>query len=149
MRIEFFGDEIDRITRFDPRPDTPSISSTTFSLPPSGETPVTPLDRCKRFENDPEELTRALVNSVAQPAARGATAQRYGMDLEMVQEMGFCNGRQNFRATGVPGQTLCFFDFSRDFLLIVDESHVHSANRRGIEGSPAKSVLVGLDCRPC
>jgi excinuclease ABC subunit B len=131
LRVEFFGDEIETLTEFEPL---------------TGET-RRPLDRFDLYPANQYVTTRGRLDSAihgikAELEERVAhfernqkylEAQRIRMrtnyDLEMLQEMGFCNGIENYslHLTGrKPGdRPFCLLDFfPRDFLLFIDESHV-------------------------
>ena len=131
VRIEMFGDTIDRITMIDP------LTGETLSEP--SEIIVFPAthyvagdDRLRRaIRGIEDELQQQL--ALFESQGKLLEAQRLRMrtqyDLEMIQEMGYCNGIENYsmhidgRQPGEPPFTLLDY-FPRDFLLIVDESHV-------------------------
>jgi excinuclease ABC subunit B len=130
-RIDFFGDDIDHITRVN--------QVTGEILDDLDEITIFPA---KHFITPEEKLRRALVSIEAELEERLAflkrenklvEAQRLEMrtrnDLEMLRELGYCNGIENYsrHLTGrAPGQTpFCLLDFfPEDWLLVVDESHV-------------------------
>ena len=131
VRIEMFGDTIDRITMIDP------LTGETLSEP--SEIIVFPAthyvagdDRLRRaILGIEEELQQQL--ALFESQGKLLEAQRLRMrtqyDLEMIQEMGYCNGIENYsmhidgRKPGEPPFTLLDY-FPKDFLLIIDESHV-------------------------
>ena len=130
LRIEFFGDEIDRITRFDPLTGHVNDSVTMATLYPAKQF-VTPADKMRRaMVTIREELDARIIEF--EKRGQLLEAQRLKMrteyDLEMMQEMGFCSGIENYsrhlsgRPPGSQPYTLLDF-FPRDFLLVVDESH--------------------------
>ncbi|MBW3601520.1 MAG: excinuclease ABC subunit UvrB, partial [Actinobacteria bacterium] len=151
FRIEFFGDTVDRVTRLDPL---------------TGELVAT-IDEAWIFPNShyvasPERMERAVATIEAELAERLAQlesrqrlleAQRLRMrtayDLEMMREIGFCSGIENYsrhidgREAGEAPHTLLDY-FPGDFLLIVDESHVTVPQIGGMyEGDMSrKRVLV-------
>jgi len=165
VRIEYFGDEIEKISRTDPlrgtalrRVDRLAIYPRTFYA-----TPRETLDRAVdtiRVELDQRlaELTEAGRLLEAQ-----RLHQRTMFDLEMIKELGYCNGIENYsrhlsgRRAGEPPPTLIDY-FPSDFLLVVDESHVTLPQVRGMfHGDRSrKEVLVeygfrlpsALDNRP-
>jgi excinuclease ABC subunit B len=130
LRIEFFGDQIERLTKFDPLTGHKIADLQTTALYPSKQF-VTPKDKMKRAV---EAIRAELKERIAQFESQGKLleAQRIKMrteyDLEMMQEMGFCSGIENYsrhianRPPGSRPSTLIDF-FPDDFLLIVDESH--------------------------
>ena len=151
IRIEFFGDDVDRITRFDPFTGHIIDSLTMFTLYPAKQF-VTPLDKMRRAQ---ATIRTELDARIVEFESRGQLleAQRIKMrteyDLEMMQEMGFCSGIENYsrhlsgRPAGSRPFTLLDF-FPRDFLVIVDESHATIPQVGGMyEGDRSrKNVLV-------
>jgi len=156
IRIEFFGDEIDRITRFDPLTGHAADQLTMFTLYPAKQF-VTPADKMRRaMVTIRTELDARIVEFEKQ--GKLLEAQRLKMrteyDLEMMQEMGFCNGIENYsrHLSGRPPNsrpfTLLDF-FPREFLLIVDESHASIPQIGGMyEGDRSrKTTLVDYGFR--
>ena len=130
LRIEFFGDEIDRISRFDPLTGHTHEQLTHLTLFPAKQF-VTPHDRLRVAMNTiREEMQERVVwfekNNKLLEAQRIKMRTEY--DLEMMQEMGFCSGIENYsrhlsgREPGSRPYTLMDF-FPKDYLLIIDESH--------------------------
>src|SRR5256714_8190619 len=156
VRLEFFGDEIDAITRFDPLTGhaTESLSVITFYPAKQFVTPADKLNRALRSIR--EELEARIVDLEAQ--GKLLEAQRLKMrteyDLEMLQEMGFCNGIENYsrhlsgRPAGSKPYTIIDF-FPKDFLVVVDESHATIPQIGGMyEGDRSrKTVLVNYGFR--
>ncbi|MBV8328926.1 MAG: excinuclease ABC subunit UvrB [Verrucomicrobia bacterium] len=165
IRIEFFGDEIDLITQFDPLTGHPVEKLERFTFYPAKQF-VTPYDKMQKAL---KAIREELDERIKWFEARGQLleAQRIKMrtefDLEMMQEMGFCSGIENYsrhlsgRPAGSRPYTLLDF-FPKDFLLIVDESHATIPQIGGMyEGDYSrKRVLVeygfrlpsALDNRP-
>ena len=165
VRVEYFGDEIEKITRTDPlrgtaleRLDRVALYPRTFYA-----TPRETLDRAAgtiRLELD-ERLAELTAAGRLLEAQR--LHQRTMFDLEMIKELGYCNGIENYsrhlsgRRRGEPPPTLIDY-FPRDFLLVVDESHVTLPQVRGMyHGDRSrKEILVeygfrlpsALDNRP-
>ena len=165
IRVEFFGDEIDRITRFDPVTGNMLESLPAIIVFP-GKQFVTPMENIKRAS---KSIRQELVLRVAEleKEKKLIEAQRIKMrteyDLEMMMEMGFCSGIENYsrhlnaRAPGSrPGTLLDFFP--KDFLLVIDESHATIPQIGGMFAGDRsrKTVLVehgfrlpsALDNRP-
>ncbi len=131
VRIELFGDEVERISRVDPL--------TGEILEVLDEVVVFPATHYvageERMKNAMERIEHELQERLAYFEKEGKLleAQRLRMrtsyDLEMMQEVGFCNGIENYsrhidgRAAGQPPHTLLDF-FPKDFLMVLDESHV-------------------------
>src|SRR5438477_2679202 len=156
IRLEFFGDELDAITRFDPLTGHAREALTVITFYPAKQF-VTPADKLNRaLMSIRNELEHRIVELEAQ--GKLLEAQRLRMrteyDLEMLQEMGFCNGIENYsrhlsgRAAGSRPYTLLDF-FPKDFLLIVDESHATIPQIGGMyEGDRSrKTVLVDYGFR--
>src|SRR4051794_14633404 len=165
IRLEFFGDDLDAITRFDPLTGHAREALTVITFYPAKQF-VTPADKLNRaLMSIRNELEHRIVELESQ--GKLLEAQRLRMrteyDLEMLQEMGFCNGIENYsrhlsgRAPGSRPYTLLDF-FPKDYLLIVDESHATIPQIGGMyEGDRSrKTVLVeygfrlpsALDNRP-
>jgi excinuclease ABC subunit B len=156
MRLEFFGDEIDAITRFDPLTGHARESLSVITFYPAKQF-VTPADKLNRaLGSIRNELEHRIVDLESQ--SKLLEAQRLRMrteyDLEMLQEMGFCNGIENYsrhlsgREPGSKPYTLIDF-FPKDFLLVVDESHATIPQIGGMyEGDKSrKTVLVNYGFR--
>ncbi len=165
IRIEFFGDEVEKITRFNPLTGHSIDQLTMITLYPAKQF-VTPADKLRTAMGTiREELDQRIVEF--EKVGKLLEAQRIKMrteyDLEMMQEMGFCNGIENYsrhlsgRPAGSRPFTLLDF-FPRDFLMIVDESHASIPQIGGMyEGDRSrKTTLVeygfrlpsALDNRP-
>jgi excinuclease ABC subunit B len=165
IRVEFFGDQIDRLTRFEPLTGRKLDSLPAITIYP-GKQFVTPMDKIKRAVLS---IREELTERIAWFEARGKLleAQRLKMrteyDLEMMLEMGFCSGIENYSrhlSGRAPGSRPCtLFDFfPSDYLLVIDESHATVPQIGGMyEGDRSrKTVLVehgfrlpsALDNRP-
>jgi excinuclease ABC subunit B len=156
IRLEFFGDEIDAITRFDPLTGHAHKSLSVITFYPAKQF-VTPADKLNRaLRSIREELDARIVDLESQ--GKLLEAQRLKMrteyDLEMLQEMGFCNGIENYsrhlsgRPPGSRPYTIIDF-FPKDFLVVVDESHATIPQIGGMyEGDRSrKTVLVDYGFR--
>ncbi len=130
LRVEFFGDEVDRISRFDPLTGHVHEQLTHLTLFPAKQF-VTPHDRLRVAMNSiREEMQERVIwfekNNKLLEAQRIKMRTEY--DLEMMQEMGFCSGIENYsrhlsgRPPGSRPFTLLDF-FPKDYLLVIDESH--------------------------
>src|SRR5881396_2050722 len=130
LRIEFFGDQIERLTRFEPLTGDKIDAVPHVTIYP-GKQFVTPMDKIKRAVMT---IREELTERIAWFEARGKLleAQRLKMrteyDLEMMLEMGFCSGIENYsrhisaRPPGSRPYTLLDF-LPEDHLLVIDESH--------------------------
>ena len=131
VRIEFFGDEIDKITRIDPITGrTSGREYDRLAIYPRTHY-VTPRERLlQAMENIRVELDERVAELRAHDRLLEAQrlSQRTLFDLEMIAELGYCNGIENYsrhlsgRSPGQPPPTLIDY-FPNDFLLVVDESH--------------------------
>ena len=165
LRVEFFGDEIDRIVEFNPLtgevlgrrlhafvfPASHYVTSREKMLEAAGEIEMELAQQLEKFQREGKLLEAQRIE------------QRTRFDLEMIREVGFCKGIENYsryitgRAPGEPPYTLIDF-FPKDFLLFMDESHIGVSQVRGMyEGDRSrKSNLIeygfrlpsALDKRP-
>ena len=156
IRLEFFGDEIDAIRRFDPLTGHTHESLNVITFFPAKQF-VTPADKLNRaLRTIREELEQRIIELESQNKL--LEAQRLRMrteyDLEMLQEMGFCNGIENYsrhlsgRLPGSRPYTIIDF-FPDDFLTVIDESHATIPQIGGMyEGDRSrKTVLVNYGFR--
>ncbi len=129
-RIEFFGDEIEKITEIDPLTGKTKKEKAEISIYP-GSHHVTPEElRFKAVETIREELNLRIehFNKNKQYAEEQRIRQRTRYDMELIKEVGFCKGIENYslhfssRSPGDPPHCLIDY-FPKDFLLFVDESH--------------------------
>ena len=156
VRIEFFGDEIDAITRFDPLTGHAheSLSMITFYPAKQFVTPADKLNRALRTIHAELEDRIKVLESQNKLLEAQRLKMRTEYDLEMLQEMGFCNGIENYsrhlsgRPPGSKPYTVIDF-FSKDFLVVVDESHATIPQIGGMyEGDRSrKTVLVDYGFR--
>ena len=165
LRVEFFGDVIDRITRFDPLTGD-KLEALEYTTIYPGKQFVTPMDKIKRAVL---AIREELTERIAWFEGRGKLleAQRVKMrteyDIEMMLEMGFCSGIENYsrhlanRPPGSRPYTVMDF-FPADYLLVIDESHATVPQIGGMYAGDIsrKTVLVehgfrlpsALDNRP-
>ena len=139
IRVEYFGDEIERLSRFDVlRGETVQEIDRIAVYPKTHY--VTPKTRLERaIETIREELGPRLDELEVQGKLleRQRLEQRTRFDLEMLKEIGYCHGIENYsrhlsgRAPGAPPPTL-FDYFPDDFLLVMDESHQTIPQVRGM-----------------
>ena len=156
VRIEFFGDEIDAITRFDPLTGHAheSLSMITFYPAKQFVTPADKLNRALRTIHAELEDRIKVLESQNKLLEAQRLKMRTEYDLEMLQEMGFCNGIENYsrhlsgRPPGSKPYTIMDF-FPKDFLVVVDESHPTIPQIGGMyEGDRSrKTVLVDYGFR--
>ena len=139
IKIELFGDEVDRIVTFDPLTGTVIQNKKTISIFPASHFVTGPekmQEAIKRIEKELAERLKVLhENNKLLEEQR--LKERTNYDLEMLKETGFCNGVENYSrhlALREEGETpSCLIDFfPKDFLLVVDESHVTLPQVRGM-----------------
>ena len=131
IRIEFFGDEIDRISEINAVTGLPERVINHVAIYPASHYVTTR----EKMERAIVEIGKEMEERVQYFEERGKLleaqriAQRTRYDMEMMQEIGFCTGIENYsrvisgRAPGTPPMTLIDY-FPEDFLLMIDESHV-------------------------
>ena len=138
-RIEFFGDEIDRISEIDSLTGAVLNNKKSISLFPASHFVVSDeklRDAIKRIKSELKERLEELKNDNKLLAAE-RLEQRTNYDIEMLEETGFCSGIENYsapmagRKKGETPTTLMDF-FPNDYLLVVDESHVTLPQVRGM-----------------
>jgi excinuclease ABC subunit B len=130
IRIEFFGDLVERITEFDPLRGIEIAELEKAAIFPNSHYVSAPETRKRAIDGVREELRERLTELKA--ANRLVEAQRLEQrtmfDLEMLEQMGFCPGIENYsrwlsgRKPGEPPPTLLDY-FPEDYLLVIDESH--------------------------
>ena len=165
IRVEFFGDEIDRITRFEPTSgdNVETIEWITIFAARHYVTPANKMRRAQQTIREELDLRIAELEKQGKLLEAQRLKMRTTFDLEMMEEMGFCNGIENYsrhtsgRPPGSRPYTLIDF-FPEDFLTIIDESHVAVPQIGGMyEGDMSrKRILVehgfrlpsALDNRP-
>ncbi|MBL4575826.1 MAG: excinuclease ABC subunit UvrB, partial [Opitutaceae bacterium] len=131
IRVEFWGDEIESISELDPVKGETGASFSQFNLFPATQF-VTPKDRIDAsIEIIKDELTERVewFEKHGQLIEAQRISMRTNYDLEMLKELGFCSGIENYSrhlSGRPPGERpFCLIDFfPKDFLLMIDESHV-------------------------
>ena len=153
IRVEFFGDEIDAIRYIDPVTGKIIQSLEYLNVYPARHF-VTPKEKLEEACNDIEvELNERLeeLEKTGKLLEAQRLEQRCRYDIEMLREIGYCNGVENYsrhlagRKAGEPPECLIDY-FPEDWLLIIDESHVTVPQIRGMyNGDQArKKVLICL-----
>ena len=158
-RVSFFGDEIERITRID------NVTGEIIEAP--NEVVLFPAVHYLSDDDDKEETIRLIRTELKQRLGElyaqnklveaQRLEQRVKYDIEMIKEMGYCSGIENYsriierRAPGSAPKTLIDY-FKDDFLLVIDESHVTIPQLKGMYRGDAarKDVLIDYGFRlPC
>ncbi|OLC80208.1 MAG: excinuclease ABC subunit B, partial [Acidobacteria bacterium 13_1_40CM_4_65_8] len=156
LRIELFGDEVDELASFDPLTGKTLRKHDKIAVYPKSHF-VAPRDRTNRaVETIKEELAwrRGILESEGRLLEAQRLHQRTMFDLEMIKEIGYCHGIENYarhltgRQPGAPPPTLLDY-LPQDSLLIVDESHQSVPQIRGMyHGDRSrKEVLVAYGFR--
>ena len=156
IRVEFFGDEIDRITEIDVLTGEIKNILEHISIFPASHY-VVPQEQINRaivaVEKELEERVKYFRGEDRLLEAQ-RIAERTNFDIEMLRETGFCSGIENYSRhlagmpEGVPPQTLMDY-FPEEFLIIVDESHITIPQVRGMYAGDQsrKSTLVDYGFR--
>ena len=158
-RVYFFGDEIEKISRID------SVTGEVLESIP--ETVIYPAVHYLAYDDDMDETIRLInlelrqrlneLNAQNKLVEAQRLEQRVHYDMEMIKEMGYCSGIENYsriierRAPGTPPATLLDY-FPDDFLVVIDESHVTLPQLKGMYfgDRSRKEVLVDYGFRlPC
>ncbi len=139
IRLEFFGDEIDRITQTDPLTGQVRASLEHVMIYPASHY-VVPQEKiriaCKEIEKELEDRIKYFKGEDKLLEAQ-RISERTNFDIEMLRETGFCSGIENYSrhlngmAEGEPPFTLLDY-FTDDFLIIIDESHMTIPQIRGM-----------------
>ena len=156
IRIEFFGDEIERISEFDILTGTLKNNKKTITIFPASHFVTSEEKLSKAITLIKEELNQQLnkFKKENKLLEYQRLEERTNYDIEMLSETGFCRGVENYsaplalRAPGETPTTLIDF-FKDDFLFVIDESHVTVPQVRGMyNGDRArKTVLVDYGFR--
>ena len=139
IRIELFGDEVEAIRRFDPVTGAIEKNIRSITISPASHFVTSDEKMTEAIKRIEEELEVRLeeLKSQGKLIEEQRLRERTKYDIEMLKETGFCSGVENYSrhlALRGPGETpACLIDFfPKDFLLIVDESHVTLPQVRGM-----------------
>lgn len=141
VRIVFWDDEIDSIELLDPIDMSTMERLQEYSISPANIFVTTKENTLRALHEIEDDLTKQVeyFNSIGKEYEAKRLYERTTYDMEMIREMGYCSGIENYsryfdgRAPGTPPFCLMNF-FPKDFLLIVDESHVTIPQIRGMYG---------------
>ena len=159
IRIEFFGDEIDRIREFDVLTGKIIGDRKHVSITPASHFAASQETLNKAIREIEDELEERLRELTSQDKLLEAQRlrQRTNYDIEMIKEIGYCSGIENYsrvldgRAPGTPPKTLLDY-FPDDYLMFIDESHVTLPQVRAMYAGDRsrKDTLVDYGFRlPC
>ena len=165
IRVEFFGDEIDRISEIDPVTQKTNVLLEHVTIFPASHYVVAPeriAKACDAIEAEMKERVRYFKGEDKLLEAQ-RISERTNFDIEMLRETGFCSGIENYsrhlNGTKEGEAPYCLLDFfQEDFLIIIDESHMTIPQIRGMYAGDRsrKNTLVeygfrlpsALDNRP-
>ncbi|MBQ8186644.1 MAG: excinuclease ABC subunit UvrB [Clostridia bacterium] len=141
IRVEFFGDEIDRVSEINPLTGQVLEYLTYVAIYPATHYVVDPAKREKAFRDIEEEMEERVEWFRSQDKLLEAQRieERTRYDLEMMREVGYCSGVENYSRVFSgrdPGSTpYCLLDyFPEDYIIFIDESHVTIPQVRGMSG---------------
>lgn len=156
IRVEFFGDEVDRILEFNPLTGEKKNVVRHVAIFPASHYIVSPEKMKAGLQAIQQEMEQRVKEFTAEGKLIEAQriAQRTSYDMEMLQEVGICKGIENYsavlsgRAPGSTPTTLLDY-FPKDFLLFVDESHVMLPQLHAMYGGDyaRKKTLVDFGFR--
>lgn len=131
VRIQFFGDEIEKIQSFDPVSGNVESNFDQIQIYPANlfVTSKETLNGAIRSIQDDMVKQVDFFNSIEKPLEAKRLQERTELDLEMIKELGYCSGIENYSRYldgRLPGsRPFCLIDyFPKDFLMVIDESHV-------------------------
>ena len=156
IRVEFFGDEIDRIVEVEPLTGKVHTELKHISIFPASHYVVSQeriKSACDEIEKEMEERVRFFKGEDKLLEAQ-RISERTNFDIEMLRETGFCSGIENYSrhlngtAEGAPPMTLMDY-FGDDYLIIIDESHMTIPQIRGMYAGDRsrKTTLVDYGFR--
>ena len=156
IRVEFFGDEIDRIAEVDPVTNKVNATLEHTTIFPASHYVVAPekiAAACEKIEEEMKERVRFFKSEDKLLEAQ-RISERTNFDIEMLRETGFCSGIENYsrhlNGTEEGAPPYCLLDFfTDDFLIIVDESHMTIPQIRGMYAGDRsrKNTLVDYGFR--
>lgn len=156
VRIEFFGDDVDRISIIDPVSGAYLENLEQISIYPAGNF-VTTKERTKRAVSEIQDDLKKQIDwfeEIGKGLEAKRLQQRVEYDLEMIKEMGYCPGIENYSRyfDGRPEgkRPFCLLDyFPDDFITFIDESHVTIPQIRAMYGGDhsRKNVLIDFGFR--
>lgn len=131
VRIQFFGDEIEKIQSFDPVSGNVTSSFEQIQIYPANLFVTSKETLNGAIRNIQDDLVKQVdfFNSVEKPLEAKRLQERTELDLEMIKELGYCSGIENYSRYldgRLPGtRPFCLLDyFPKDYLMVIDESHV-------------------------
>ncbi len=151
IRLQFFGDEIETIQSFDPVSGNVTSNFDTINIYPANlfvTTPETMQGAIRQIQDDMVKQVD-FFREIEKPLEAKRLEERTELDLEMIRELGYCSGIENYSRYmdgRLPGsRPFCLLDyFPKDFLMVIDESHVTIPQVHAMYGGDRsrKEVLV-------
>ena len=152
IRVEFFGDEIDRISEIDPVTQKTLALLEHVTIFPASHYVVAPEKIAKACDDIEEELKERVKYFKSEDKLLEAQriSERTNFDMEMLRETGFCSGIENYSrhlsGTKEGEPPYCLMDFFKDdFLIIVDESHITIPQIRGMYAGDRSRKMTLVD----
>ncbi|WP_265131897.1 excinuclease ABC subunit UvrB [Chryseobacterium oranimense] len=131
VRIQFFGDEIEKIQSFDPVSGNVEANFDQIQIYPANLFVTSKETLNGAIRNIQDDMVKQVdfFNSIEKPLEAKRLQERTELDLEMIKELGYCSGIENYSRYldgRLPGsRPFCLIDyFPKDFLMVIDESHV-------------------------
>lgn len=131
VRIQFFGDEIEKIQSFDPLSGNVESNFDQIQIYPANLFVTSKETLNGAIRNIQDDMVKQVdfFNSIEKPLEAKRLQERTELDLEMIKELGYCSGIENYSRYldgRLPGsRPFCLIDyFPKDFLMVIDESHV-------------------------
>ncbi|KQT22196.1 excinuclease ABC subunit B [Chryseobacterium sp. Leaf404] len=131
IRIQFFGDEIEKIQSFDPVSGNVTSNFETIQIYPANLFVTTKDTLNGAIREIQDDLVKQVdfFSTIEKPLEAKRLQERTELDLEMIKELGYCSGIENYSRYldgRIPGsRPFCLLDyFPKDFLMVIDESHV-------------------------
>ena len=152
IRVEFFGDEIDRISEIDPVTQKTLALLEHVTIFPASHYVVAPEKIAKACDDIEEELKERVKYFKSEDKLLEAQriSERTNFDIEMLRETGFCSGIENYSrhlsGTKEGEPPYCLMDFFKDdYLIIVDESHFTIPQIRGMYAGDRSRKMILVD----
>ena len=152
IRVEFFGDEIDRISEIDPVTQKTLALLEHLTIFPASHYVVAPEKIAKACDDIEEELKERVKYFKSEDKLLEAQriSERTNFDIEMLRETGFCSGIENYSrhlsGTKEGEPPYCLMDFFKDdYLIIVDESHITIPQIRGMYAGDRSRKMTLVD----
>lgn len=131
IRVQFFGDEIEKIQSFDPISGNVAANFDQIQIYPANLFVTTKETMNNAIREIQDDLVKQVdfFNEIEKPLEAKRLQERTELDLEMIKELGYCSGIENYSRYmdgRLPGsRPFCLLDyFPKDFLMVIDESHV-------------------------